>query len=142
MSGAPNTVTAHSAETLKPAETPKAAQAFNTDWAGSWKSGEITDPDYKDQKFTLAIAFELIGDNLIGRVKDGMATFPIMDLKAAGNSISFYTQSEVTSGDNLLPYKQQYYGVRTGDTIRFRSWDDLGGTPFEFEARRTRPAPK
>jgi hypothetical protein len=142
-SEAPNTVTANPAETLKPAEAPKPAQASSGDWAGSWNSAEITDPDYKDQKFTLIIEFELIGDNLIGRVKDGIARFPITDPKVTGNSISFYTQSEVTtSGDKLMPYKQLYYGVRTGETIRFRSWDDLGGTPFEFEARRTGPTRK
>ena len=114
-------------------------QASSKDWAGSWNSPEITDPDYKDQKFTLVIEFELTGANLNGRVKEGIATFSIMDPKVTGNSISFYTQSEVTSGDKLTPYKQLYYGVRTGDTIRFRSWDDLGGTPFEFEARRISP---
>jgi hypothetical protein len=51
-------------------------QASSKDWAGSWNSAEITDPDYKDQKFTLVIEFELTGANLNGRVKDGIATFP------------------------------------------------------------------
>ena len=46
-------------------------QASSKDWAGSWNSPEITDPDYKDQKFTLVIEFELIGANLEWQGKRG-----------------------------------------------------------------------
>jgi hypothetical protein len=121
---------------------PNPAQASGADWAGSWNSPEITDPDNKDQKFTLVINFELIGSNLVGTVRDGAARFPVMDAKVTGNSISFYTQSSVTLGNELKPYKQFYSGVRSGDIIGFRSWDDLGGTPFAFDARRSGPARK
>ena len=119
---------------------PKPALVASVDWAGKWNSAEITDPDNKDQKFTLFMEFELIGGNLIGTVKDGAARFPIMEAKVTGNAISFYTQSEVTLGNELKAYKQLYSGVRSGNTIRFRSWDDLGGTPFTFDVRRSGPA--
>ena len=117
-------------------ETTQAARPPVAVWAGSWKSPRITDPDFKDQKFTLIVEFEMIGANLVGRVRDGIATFTVIDPQITGDSVAFYTQSEVTTGGMNRPYKQFYYGVRTGDTIRFRSWDDLGGTPFEFTARR------
>jgi hypothetical protein len=119
---------------------PNPAPIASVDWAGTWNSAEITDPDNQDQKFTLFMEFELIGGNLIGTVKDGAARFAIMEAKVTGTSISFYTQSEVTQGKELKPYKQLYSGVRSGNTIRFRSWDDIGGTPFTFDVRRSGPA--
>ena len=122
-----------------PAEMPHPAAASIADWAGSWKSAEITDPDIEDQKFTLVVEFEVVGEKLIGRVKDGPASFSIVDPKVAGNTVTFYYQSEISTSDpdKPKPYKQYFHGVRIGNTIKFRSWDDLGSTPIRFDARRT-----
>ena len=55
-----------------------------------------------------------------------------------GDAVVFYTQSEVTSGSDLQPYKEHYHGTLKGSVIEFIRQNDVpsGGLPQRFTATR------
>jgi hypothetical protein len=105
---------------------------------GKWSTAVLTNPYAENEKFTLVFEFEMFGEKLSGSVTDDGNRYGIFDGKVKGDVISFYTQSEVSDGNETKPFKDFYDGKVKGDRIEFRRQDDLsnGGIPMNFVATR------
>ena len=108
--------------------------------ACKWITQVFTNPYAENEKFTLLFDFEMFGDKLTGSVTESEYRFGIFEGKIRGDVVSFYTQSEVQTGNETKPFKTFYDGRVIGDRIEFRRQDDLpnGGIPLKFVATRHR----
>jgi hypothetical protein len=104
-------------------------------WIGSWSSEDVNNPAWL-ASYKYIIQLEQMGSSIVGSIKVGRGWFDMVDLKLNGELISFYIQSELVSSQGKEAYREQYYGIRHGNTIQFRVSDDTGSQPFKFVATR------
>jgi hypothetical protein len=114
--------------------------------AGKWRTETFTDAYDKTATTRLTFDFAQQGGTLSGTVTEADAdgrnasTHVILDGRIQGKAVSFYTQGEVSAGDDARPYKESYSGIanQSNNEIAFTRIDDLpsGGLPEKFVARR------
>lgn len=93
--------------------------------AGKWSSGELINPFDENDKFKFVLAFETMGNLLLGTLSRVSADQRYKTEKGFANGklkdgiISFYTNEQAMLGSETVSYKDLFYGSVMLEEIKF-----------------------